>query len=324
MRNSYSLSMIIPAYGSPEELKSLLNSIKAHGSPAIEVWVIDDGSDPPLEEVVKQFNFNYHYQENRGPCAARNQGAKLANAKTFFFLDSDTELLPDTLPKALELIKKPDFNIVSIIYHPESLSKGFVPEYKCLFDFYSYFNCPEGPVPELAGQSCLFRKDVFLDIGGWDENFNRPDMEHEEFSNRIKKKYTINLFHGIYVKHHFPKMKKLLVSLFHRSMSWTRLKINGKVKFDGFHRTRSTAMAIFLPFLSILSLIGSIFNPLFTAIFLILIFLFFLANLTFFKFLFNRTSLFSGIIFIGIHFLVQFSVSLGALFGLLTFWKAKW
>lgn len=317
------ISIIIPAYDDALNLENLLRSIRIYSIPEIEIWVIDDGSANPLEKTAKAYGAHYHYQQNSGPSMARNRGASLAKGEFLLFLDSDTEVLSDTLPKVLELTRKPDLNVATLMYHPVSLNRGFAPEFKGLFDAFVWIFRSEGPATELQEQCCLFRKSVFLELGGWHSQFNKPDIEHEEFTTRILQKYVIWFVPGIFVKHQFPILKKLLANLFWRCLSWGRLKINKKVRYNDLRYTPSYIFVTMMPFLSAVSLLLSWFceealgfSALFFGIYLA-------GNFRLFRYFLREGEGMRGVMYLLPHFLVSIAVGLGGLVGGLTFWRSK-
>lgn len=104
------ISVIVPVYNRPEELKELLDSLTIqHFKEATEVIVVEDGSSITSEEAVDQFrsqlNIKYITQPNAGPAAARNRGAQDASGKYLFFFDSDCTLPSDFFDKIGQHIK---------------------------------------------------------------------------------------------------------------------------------------------------------------------------------------------------------------------------
>lgn len=98
------ISVIIPVYNRPEELKELLDSLTIqHFKEATEVIVVEDGSSLTSEDAVSQFTsqlrIKYISQENAGPAAARNRGAREAEGEYLFFFDSDCALPSDFFDK---------------------------------------------------------------------------------------------------------------------------------------------------------------------------------------------------------------------------------
>ena len=94
-----SLSIIVPVYNRPDEVKDLLKSLsRQRNLDSVEVVVVEDGSDVSCKDVVDQFSdaldIVYLAQENGGPSKARNAGANVASGDFLYFFDSDC-IIPD-------------------------------------------------------------------------------------------------------------------------------------------------------------------------------------------------------------------------------------
>ncbi len=101
------ISIIIPVYNRPEELKELLDSLTIqHFKENTEIIVVEDGSSLTSEEAISQFQgqlaIRYVRQDNAGPAKARNTGASLAQGKILMFFDSDCTLPSDFFDKVYQ------------------------------------------------------------------------------------------------------------------------------------------------------------------------------------------------------------------------------
>ncbi len=108
------VSVIIPSYNYGQFISSTLKSVLEQRKVELDVIVVDDGSSDNTAEVVKEFgsSVRYVYQENQGPCEARNTGMRLAQGEFLVFLDADDLLSPDTLFfQAQNLQKHPEASI---------------------------------------------------------------------------------------------------------------------------------------------------------------------------------------------------------------------
>jgi len=101
------ISVVIPTFNAEQTIIRALESVKAQKLQPFEVIVVDDGSKDRTGELVKK-NFplaKYIRQDNAGPSAARNIGAKAAKGEWIAFLDDDDEWLPTKLSRQTRLLK---------------------------------------------------------------------------------------------------------------------------------------------------------------------------------------------------------------------------
>ena len=104
-----SVSVIIPVRDRSESLLRAIRSCLAQDC-AAEILVVDDGSEtnlrPGLEAEfpaeTQSGALRILRQAPQGACTARNSGLAEARGDWVKFLDSDDELLPDTLPREIE------------------------------------------------------------------------------------------------------------------------------------------------------------------------------------------------------------------------------
>lgn len=94
------LSLIIPVYNRPEELRELLASLAGQTDRDFEVIVVEDGSTKTSESIASEYGVKYHTKPNTGPGLSRNEGAALAQGDFFVFLDSDCVLPPEYVAAA--------------------------------------------------------------------------------------------------------------------------------------------------------------------------------------------------------------------------------
>ncbi|MEZ5424180.1 MAG: glycosyltransferase family 2 protein [Pyrinomonadaceae bacterium] len=100
------ISIVIPTYNRPDQLKSVLKHLLAsdtEGFDNVEIIVVDDGSKESARHVVESFdvrppfNLAYVFQENTGPAEARNHGFRLAKNEIVLFIDDDILVFPDLI-----------------------------------------------------------------------------------------------------------------------------------------------------------------------------------------------------------------------------------
>lgn len=94
------ISVIIPVYNDARMLARCLASIAQQCDRDIEVIVVDDGSDPPLDRkrigVPTSLQGYIHWvgHEHAGAAAARNRGATAAHGDFLLFCDADIVFAP--------------------------------------------------------------------------------------------------------------------------------------------------------------------------------------------------------------------------------------
>lgn len=110
------VSVIIPCYRQAHFLPEALESIFAQSYPAVEVIVVNDGSDDDTETVARRYGerIRYVWKTNGGLSSARNAGIAAAAGKYLLFLDADDLLHPDALARLVEASEGRE-NVVSII-----------------------------------------------------------------------------------------------------------------------------------------------------------------------------------------------------------------
>jgi glycosyltransferase involved in cell wall biosynthesis len=97
------VSVVIPCFNTGDTLKRCLDSVLNQIELPIEIILVDDGSEIPVELVVTELYNNCPIpvriltQANRGAPAARNAGINIAVGRYIAFLDADDIWFPEKL-----------------------------------------------------------------------------------------------------------------------------------------------------------------------------------------------------------------------------------
>lgn len=105
------ISVVIPVYNRPQELKRAVESILIQSVSVNEVIIIDDGSTDATPDVIQSLQLQHSiinsiHQTNKGVSAARNQGINIAKSDWIAFLDSDDEWLDNKIDVFTKHIKQ--------------------------------------------------------------------------------------------------------------------------------------------------------------------------------------------------------------------------
>lgn len=99
------VSVITPVYQVEKYIAATVQSVLDQTYPNLELILVDDGSPDRSIEICQQFQdprIRIVRQENRGACAARNHGIRVAKGDYLAFLDGDDLWLPQKLEKHVE------------------------------------------------------------------------------------------------------------------------------------------------------------------------------------------------------------------------------
>ncbi len=239
------LSVIIPTYNRKDMLKECLDSLfnQTYPEDKYEIIVVDDGSTDGTEDLVKNLqksysNLVYLKQQNQGPAAARNLGAQHAKADIFVFTDSDCVMPPDFLNNVVSCFKRnPEISAcvgyeVSVFKNKpfEGLSEYFKLQYKKKKReekvFYTFT-----PIALLNSNRCAIKKDIFLDIGGFDTRFKWSAGEDVDLGYRLlKRSYKICFTDNFFIYHSQGSIVKEEILRWYRFGSWSSVIVKDYFK----------------------------------------------------------------------------------------------
>jgi glycosyltransferase involved in cell wall biosynthesis len=177
------VSFIIPYYNAGETIQETIDSIFNQSYPHYDVWIINDGSTDPLSvEKLNDFDgnkkINILHQENAGPCVARNKAIKLSKAEFIIPLDADDLVENHTVSDAIS-ISTLDKNIGVVYGNLEFFGK------ENGINIQETFNIQKQLLWNQIAVCCLIRKNVFDDVGFYDEYLSKIGLEDWEFWIRV-------------------------------------------------------------------------------------------------------------------------------------------
>ena len=192
-------SVIIPAYNAQDVLPRCLRALEHQSIPQdhYEVIVVDDGSQDQTGKVAQAMGALVIESRHVGPAAARNAGANLARAEIIVFTDADCEPTPDFLERLLEPFDAPVVSGARGVYLTQqtSLVARFIQlEYEERYQRIAQVEASKGTVDALDTSYAAYRRDVFLQAGGFDTRFLSAAVEDHELSFRLARQGHIFRF----------------------------------------------------------------------------------------------------------------------------------
>ncbi len=109
------VSVVIPVYNGAATIGRALESIFAQTFTDHEIIVVDDGSTDRTRAILEQYGDRVRLveQPNRGPSAARNNGARHSSGEYLAFLDADDVWMPRKLELTVAaMLADPDAALV--------------------------------------------------------------------------------------------------------------------------------------------------------------------------------------------------------------------
>jgi len=227
------LSVLIPTYGRPETILSLLAHIDRQTLPAerFEVVVVDDGSPQAIEIDLTQhaFQITLLRQANAGPGAARNLGLQHCRAPLTLILNDDAVPAPDLFEKHLvaqRSVAKKTALLGSFRCTARALQAPFVQilaESNLLFDFPSLKHRARLDWQHFWTCNLSLPTAALREVGGFDaERFREPIVEDVELGYRLeqlgwKVEYRNDLVcehdHVLQPRGYFERMARLGVNM---------------------------------------------------------------------------------------------------------------
>src|SRR5271157_662571 len=182
------ISVIIPAKNASDTLPAGLNALKSQNGLSFckdyEVIVVDDGSTDHTAELARSMGAIVISQSNAGPAAARNAGAKKSCGDLLLFTDADC--IPDCnwIAEMIQPFVDPKVMGAKGVYRTKE--KGLVARFVQSEYAYKYATMERKTALDFVDTySAAYRREVFLENGGFDESFPVPSVEDQEFSFRL-------------------------------------------------------------------------------------------------------------------------------------------
>lgn len=172
------LALIIPVLNEEEQLPSILNQLKQFSD--AELIVVDGGSIDQSVKIAKGFGAKLVHTKEKRRSIQMNAGARAATAEYLFFIHADVEI-PQNLNEEIKQFIQ---------------SGGHLANFRLSFDQQHWFLCLSAYFTrysflsvQFGDQGLLIRKDLFLEIGAYDENMSL--LEDQDIIKRAIKRTSL-------------------------------------------------------------------------------------------------------------------------------------
>lgn len=260
-----SLTVIVPAHKAGPILRTCLSSLANTNPSPDEVILVADGAGEGIRELAGEFGVQLlSYPFPGGPARARNMGAFHARGDLLLFVDSDVMVPPDVIARVrLAFVQDPQPAAIFGSYDDEPAAGNFLSQYKNLFHHYVHQTSNE-EASTFWGALGAIRRDVFMELGGFDERYRRPCIEDIELGGRIKKAgHTIRLSKTLQGKHLkiWKALPLLRSDFFDRALPWTDLILRNRGLINDLNLRSSNRLSVALVYALIGMLIAAFWHP---------------------------------------------------------------
>jgi GT2 family glycosyltransferase len=180
-------SIIIPTHGRDAALDRCLKAVSRldYPSECCEVIVVYDGSIPIQHPKIGQFSVQLLTQPKSGPAAARNRGAIQSRGDYLAFTDDDCIPTADWLSRlSAAFVQYPERMVGGRVVNalPEN---NYAAASQLLVDFlYERYNADPLQAQFFTANNLALRRDLFLELGGFDTRFSLAAGEDRELCHR--------------------------------------------------------------------------------------------------------------------------------------------
>jgi len=194
------ISVILPTFNRANFIKKAIDSVLVQDweqGNNIELIIVDDFSTDNTEQIVSQYNdtrIKYiKNPKNMGGAKSRNIGVANSTGEYLSFIDSDVVWYKNKLSIQLEkLLESKTNDIVYCLFRKQKGNKWIVLPNNIkdghIFNELLADNIVDTP-------SVILKKDIFLNVGGFDESL--PRFQDWDLFIRLSKKYNFSIIKEI-------------------------------------------------------------------------------------------------------------------------------
>ncbi len=247
MSDAVRLSVVIPFHNSQRTLDKCLESVERALGGGMEVLLVDDASEDGSAATAGRYPFRLITMDRqRGPAAARNRGADEARGELLLFVDADVVLRPDTIEQLLATYRaRPNIAGASAIYSDRPVLPGWFQQFKAMEEACKYAAYRGEKYSAFDTHCGSVRRDVFLELGGFNTAYAGADTEDLEFGHALAATHRNCINPEAVVDHHHACFRRGLWNYCRRSFHWARMFVERPL-FDEAVTTRANGASVLL------------------------------------------------------------------------------
>ncbi|CAM4013725.1 glycosyltransferase family 2 protein [Cohnella lubricantis] len=190
-------SIIIPTYNQLDMLKQCISSIVENTDLPYEIIVVDNASTDGTKAYLEKLGGQVRYRvlaSNQGFAGAINVGMMMAKGSTILLLNNDTLVTPQWLDNMLACLHSDDrIGMVGPVTNFISGDQQIKVPYANVREMYAFARQYNQQDParwrrtdRLVGFCLLFRKELFHQVGYFDEGFEIGNFEDDDYNIRVR------------------------------------------------------------------------------------------------------------------------------------------
>jgi GT2 family glycosyltransferase len=180
------IALYIPCFNAEKTLSGCLEAVFSQDRPADDILVIDDGSTDQTVKIAKKYPVRIiRHSRNLGLAASRNTAINSTNTRFISSLDSDCKPAKDwlsCLAKRIKLSNSAGVGGKTL----EAGASGVIAGWRAAHMKQHWGESKKENPPFLFGSNTLFRRDLLLKVGAYNEKY-RSNFEDVDISNRLRK-----------------------------------------------------------------------------------------------------------------------------------------
>jgi len=222
------VSIVIPLYGGEEEIRQCLTSLERCQDLLLETVVVDNASPDNAADVAASYPFVrlLRNEQNTGFSAACNRGARETTGDIILFLNSDTIVPRAGLYRLIEALGQSGSigaagSLTNYAAHLQQIRPTYTSlEMLDLFAEDFAFSSQEDVETDILIGFCMaIRRNVWNEVGGFDERFNLGNYEDNDLSYRMRRAgYRLIIAGRSFIHHHGSRTLKRLPDEHHTLM----------------------------------------------------------------------------------------------------------